>query len=158
MLNQVGMSLAVDILVKSLVLVAKGRIVNHIQFLTLRKMRSTYTKNWESSPSGVKEGAVFANGKYQVRQTSCPTQSKWFHGFLQGLEYRMGCQSDPNHGQLTVAIVHLLALTRVDTEEAEEAGSILEANKLWKVGAYVCMLMAASLCGHKGFYLELVDH
>jgi hypothetical protein len=38
-----GMSLAVDMLVKSLV--AKGRILDHVQFSTLRKMRSTYTKN-----------------------------------------------------------------------------------------------------------------
>jgi hypothetical protein len=43
MCNQVGMSLAVDILLKSLV--AKGRILDHVQFSTLRKMRSTYTKN-----------------------------------------------------------------------------------------------------------------
>jgi hypothetical protein len=45
--DQVGMSLAVDMLLK--LLVAKGRILDHVQFLTLRKMRSTYTKNWESS-------------------------------------------------------------------------------------------------------------
>ncbi len=98
------MSLAVDILVKSLV--AKGRILNHVQVLLLRKMRSNYTKNWELSPSGVKEGAAFANGKYRVRQTSCPAQLEWFHEFLQGLEYRMGCQSTPNHGLLMGAIVH----------------------------------------------------
>jgi hypothetical protein len=45
-------------------------------------------------------------------------------------------------------------LTRADTEEAEEAGSILEANELWKVGAYVCVLTAALLHGHEGFHLE----
>jgi hypothetical protein len=72
-LNQVGISLAVDILVKSLV--AKGRILDHVQFLMLMKMRSNYTKNWESSPSGVKERASFANDKYQVRQTYCSAQS-----------------------------------------------------------------------------------
>ena len=65
--DYVGMSLAVDMLVKSLV--AKGRILDHVQFSTLRKMRSNYTKNWESSPHGVMEGAAFANGKYRVRQT-----------------------------------------------------------------------------------------
>jgi hypothetical protein len=53
---------AVDMLLRSLV--AKGRILDHVQFATLQKMRSTYTKNWESSPAGVKEGAAFANGKY----------------------------------------------------------------------------------------------
>jgi hypothetical protein len=30
-----------------------------------------------------------------------------------------------------------------------------EADELWKVGAYVCILTAASLRGHKGVYLEL---
>jgi hypothetical protein len=117
-------------------------------------MRSTYTKNWESSPSGVKEGATFANGKYQVRP-SCPAQSEWFDDFLQGLEFRMGCQSDPNHGLLMGAIVHLLDLIKIDAEEAEEAEAALEANELWKVGVYVCILTAALLRGHKGFYLEL---
>jgi hypothetical protein len=59
MCNQVGMSLVVDILLKSLV--AKGRILDHVQFSTLRKVQSTYTKNWESSPAGVKEKVAFAN-------------------------------------------------------------------------------------------------
>ena len=49
----------------------------------------------------------------------------------------MGSQSDPNHGLLIGAIVHLLALMRSDAEEAKEAGSMAEADKLWKVGAYV---------------------
>jgi hypothetical protein len=49
------------------------------------------------------------------------------------------------------AIVHLLDLIRIDAEEAEEAKAVLEANKLWKGGAYVCILMAASLRGHEGF-------
>jgi hypothetical protein len=30
-----------------------------------------------------------------------------------------------------------------------------DANELWKVGAYVCTLTAASLRGHEGFYLDL---
>jgi hypothetical protein len=39
--------------------------------------------------------------------------------------------------------------------EAERLGSVAGANKLWKVGAYVCVLTAASLRGHEGFYLDL---
>jgi hypothetical protein len=84
--DPVGMSLAVDMLLKSLV--AKGRILDHVQFSTLQKMRSTYTKNWESSPAGVKEVSTIANGKYRVRQTNCPAQSEWFYDFLRGLEFR----------------------------------------------------------------------
>jgi hypothetical protein len=151
--DPVGMSLAVDMLLKSLV--AKGRILDHIQFAMLQKMTSTYTKNWESSPTGVKEGAAFANGKYRVRRTTCPAQSEWFYGFLRRLEFRMGCQSDPNHGLLMGAIVHLLDLIRIDADEAEEARAVLVANELWKGEAYVCILMAASLRGHEGFFMEL---
>jgi hypothetical protein len=72
--DEVGMNLAVDMLLKSLR--ARGRILDHFQYGTLRKMRATYTKNWESSPAGIREGAAFANGKYRVRQTSCPAQSE----------------------------------------------------------------------------------
>jgi hypothetical protein len=62
--DQVGMSLAVDILLK--LLVVKGKIMEHVQFAMLWKLRATYTKNWELSPARVKEGAAFANGKYRV--------------------------------------------------------------------------------------------
>jgi hypothetical protein len=67
----------------------------------------------------------------------------------------MGCQSDPNHGLLMGAIVYLLGLMRADAEEAEEGGCNSDTNKLWKVGAYDCILTAASLQGYEGFYLEL---
>ena len=157
--DPVGMSLAVDMLVKSLV--AKSCIANHVQFATLRKLRATYTKNWESSPAGVKEGASFAKGAGRIRPTSCPAQSEWFYDFLRGMEYRMGCQSEPNHGLLMGAIVHLLEILSVDAQEAEESGLELEANELWKAGAYFCTLTVASLRGHEGFYMDLAglrDH
>ncbi len=67
----------------------------------------------------------------------------------------MGCQLQPNHGLLVGAIVHLLALINKDTKEAKRLGLKTDANELWKLGAYVCVLAAASLRGHKGFYLDL---
>jgi hypothetical protein len=68
----------------------------------------------------------------------------------------MGCQSQPNHGLLIGAIVYLLDLMAEDAREAERLGLRSDANELWKVGAYVCTLTAASLWGHEGFYLDLV--
>jgi hypothetical protein len=56
---------------------------------------------------------------------------------------------------LVGTIVHLLALIDEDAKEAEHLGLKTDANKLWKLGAYVCVLTAASLCGHEGFYLDL---
>jgi len=73
----------------------------------------------------------------------------------------MGCQSEPNHGLLIGAIVHLLESLSVDAREAEESGMELEANELWKAGAYFCTLTVASLRGHEGFYMDLAglrDH
>ncbi len=110
--DPVGMGLAVDMLLKSLV--AKGCLEAHVQFSTLRCLQATHTKSWESSPMGVAEGALFAKGLGRIRPTSCPTQSEWFYDFLHGMEYRMGCQLQPNHGLLIGAIVHLLYLVEMD--------------------------------------------
>jgi hypothetical protein len=152
--GQFELSLVVDIFPN--LLVAKRKTVGHVQFAMLWKLRAMYIKNWELSPAGVKKGAAFANRKYRVRQTSCLAQLEWFHNFLHGLEFRMGCQSDPTHRLLMRAIVNLVGLIRANAE-AEEAGLTLDANKLWKVGIYFCILMAASLKGYKGFYLELAS-
>ncbi len=149
----VGMGLAVDMELKSLL--AKGRIREHVQLSMLRRLRATHTKNWELSPLGVAEGASFTKGLGRIPPTSWPSQSEWFYGFLGGMEYRMGCQSQPNHGLLVGAIVHLLALIDEDAKEAEGLGMRADANKLWKVGAYVCTLTAALLRRHESFYLDL---
>ena len=67
----IGMGLAVDMQLKSLV--TKGRIREHVQFSTLRHLRATHAKKWESSPLGVAEGASFSRGAGRVRPTSCPS-------------------------------------------------------------------------------------
>jgi len=71
------------------------------------------------------------------------------------MEYWMGSQLQPNHGLLIGAIIRLLDLIDEDAKEAARLDSVLEANELWKVGAYICVLTAASLRGHKGFYFDL---
>jgi hypothetical protein len=73
------------------------------------------------------------------------------------MEYQMGSQSQPNHGLLIGAVVHLLDLMETGAREAWETGLIAEANELWKKGAYICTLTAASLQGHEGFYLDLAS-
>ena len=55
------------------------------------------------------------------------------------------------------AIIYLLELITEDAREADQVGPKSDANKLWKVGAYVCVLTAASLCRHDGFYLDLAE-
>ncbi len=101
------------------------------------------------------KGALFAKGLGQICPTSCPLQSEWFYDFMHGMEYWIGCQLQPNHCLLIGAIVHLLRLIEVDVREAEEVGSVVAANELWKIGANVFTLTAALLQGHEGFYLDL---
>ena len=67
----------------------------------------------------------------------------------------MGSQAQPDQAVRIGAIVHLLHLIKSDAQCAEDTGYVADANYLWKVGAYVCVLTAASLRGHKGFYVEL---
>ena len=69
----------------------------------------------------------------------------------------MGSQSQPDQAVRVSAIVHLLHLIKADAQCAEDSGYTSDANYLWKVGLYVCVLTAASLRGHEGFYVELAS-
>jgi hypothetical protein len=149
----VGMGLVVDMELK--VLVARGCIREHVQFSTLHCLRATHTKNCESSPLGVAEGASFANGMGCIRPMLCLSQSEWFYDVLRGMEYWMGYRSQPNHRLLMGGIVQFMELVAEDAMEAERLGPAAGTNKLWKMEAHVCVLTAASLRGLEGFYLDL---
>ena len=151
--DSTGMGIAIGMQLKSIT--AKGRIVQNPQYATVRGVRGTASLNWQTSPFGVGESSSFAKGKGRVRPTSCPTQSDWFYYFCLGMELRMGSQAQPDHAVQMGALVHLLNLIKGDAQCAEDVGFVSDANYLWKVGAYLCVLTAASLRGHEGFYLEL---
>jgi len=72
--------------------------------------------------------------------------------FLRGMENRMGFDSRADHGVAIEAIVQVLQYIR---EDAVEMRDVEEANLLWKIGAFICLLTAASLRGYEGFYLDL---
>jgi len=151
--DKVGMSLAVDELHYSIT--GRGRINDHVQFDTIRKLRSSYTKMWESSPRGVLEGASFAKGTGRVRPTECPAQSDWFRDFSSGCEYRMGYETMADHGVPIMAIVDVLIYIRRDADNAEFLDDQMEANELWKIGAFICIVTAGSLRGYEGFFTDL---
>ena len=151
--DQYGMGLAADMLAKSLV--AKGRLGPQITYSTMRKLRGTNTKNYDSSPLGVSEGASFSHGAGRTRPTSCPSQSEWMQDFLRGAEYRMGHESAADHGVSITVIVEALKRVKADALEAEEFGNQEEADALFMFGAYLCLCTSASLRGYEGFYLCL---
>jgi hypothetical protein len=145
----VGMSLAIEMLMYSQSVA--GHIKDHIQFDTMRKLRSTFSRSWDSSPIGVTEGAAFSRGTGKVRMTSCPSQSQWFTDFLLGAQDRMGYDTKKQLPLQLKAIVKMLELVRQDLDEREAAESAL----LLRFGALVAILTAGSLRGHEGFYLDI---
>ena len=145
----VGMSLAVEMLQKSIT--AKGRIKWHIQFDTMRKLRSTFSCSWDSSPLGIKEGSSFSKGIAKVRITSCPSQSQWFTNFLLGAQDRMGYDTNNQLALSIKCIVTMLDMIKTHALEMDDT----YARRLYKTGALVTILTAASLRGYEGFYLDL---
>jgi hypothetical protein len=143
------MGLAVDMLMKSLV--AKGQIGTHIQFDTMQETRSTYTKMWESSPTGIAEGSSFSGNASKIRFTSCPSQSVWFGDFLLGAEDRMGYDMRKQKYLPIPVVVEQLRLIKRDASLPDNP----QANTLVKLGALICILTAGSLRGHEAFYTDL---
>ena len=64
----------------------------------------------------------------------------------------MGYDTHADHAVLMEALVILLDYTKKDAEECRDQ---LEANELWNIGAFICMVTSASLMGYEGFYTDL---
>ena len=109
-----------------------------MQFDTIRKLRSTDAKVYESSPSRVGEGLSFAKGTVRVRSTSCPSQSEWMQDVLWGIECMMGYDIEADH------VVPIDMLVAVLDYIKKECSDKLKANELWKIGAFICLVMSAS--------------
>lgn len=148
--DQLGMGVALDMVMYSLE--AVGRNEKAVQYETLRQIRSTATRNYDSSPKGVSERVCFSAGKGKVRPTKCPTQSEFFTNFGKGCEYRMGSESKANKAVSIRVIVELLSRVKSDINATEE---VTEKNELTKFGAFIAMCTAASLRGCEGFLADL---
>ena len=71
-------------------LVQPSRAGGKYRLYSMRDVRKTYTKTYDSLPQGASEGSSFSGNASKVRFTNCPTQSVWFSDFLLGAEDRMG--------------------------------------------------------------------
>ena len=151
MKDVVGMSTAVDMLFNSITAKPRLKGEHHIQFESMRRVRSTFTKSWESSAQGIQEGSAFASGFGKANLTTCPTQQEWFGQFLRGAEIRMGYATKANRSLTTPTVVRLLEIIR---REAEEETPLI-AREYYKVGAAVATAVCASLRGPEVFQLDL---
>lgn len=150
--DPVGMGCAVDMLYRSIAIVAKGRISEHIQFNTMRKGRSIQTLLWSSSPTGTLEGATFSGNASRIRFTTCPTQSTWFGDFLLGAQDQMGYKTKNQKAVQISAVARQIEMIEADLDNAK---SHEQAHFLVKVATLITILTMASLRGHEGFYLDI---
>ncbi len=150
-MDNVGMGVAVDMIVYSLT--AKPRLSGQrfIQYASVRKARSTYTCGWESSPRGLEEGSSFSRGFGKATLTSCPTQQKWFGSFSLGMEARMGYTSGANKAFQIKTVVRVLELVK---EEAIDAVPGFR-DDLYKFGAAVVVAQCGSLRGPEVLTMDL---
>ena len=146
-----GMGVAVDMIVYSLTAKPKLAGQRFIQYATARKLRSTNTCLWESSPLGIDEGSSFSQGFGKATLTSCPTQQKWFGLFSLGMESRMGYTTEANKALRIDAVVKLLELVREDAEEAPP-GYVAD---LYKLGAAIVVAQCGSLRGPEVLTMDL---
>ena len=63
----------------------------------------------------------------------------------------MGYDTQKDLRILVVAILEVLRLIKEDAERASQ----VEANQLWKIGAFICITTSCALRGYEGLYFNL---
>ena len=149
--DTVGMGLAVEMLYHSIVAKPKLRGQQFIQYDSMRKLRSTFTQLWRSSPRGIAEGAAFAGGFTKTKATQCPSQSDWFTNFSQGAEARMGYTTQSNRP----LHIHTISLALDLIKHEIRSQPPLLAYEYVKLGAAIVTALAGSLRGPEVFMLDL---
>jgi len=135
--------------------------LTHLQFDTIRKIRTSYSHVHEVSV-GANNTATHAFrtllGK-MFSNTSCPTQSRVFKKYMEGMLERMGKQTKSNMA-LDYKVLHLILKS---FEEELSCIGISEKRVRWihMCGCFLLLSFVLSLRGNEGFMVEahgLVSH
>jgi hypothetical protein len=81
-----GMGIAIVMLESSL---RPGRYDSHVQYRTIRKLRSAYFNVYHASLHG-QNATVMAKETRKLSVTTCPTYAEFFEWFMRGMHKRMG--------------------------------------------------------------------
>jgi hypothetical protein len=106
-----GMSVAIAMVLKSL---EPGRYQEHQQFETIRKLRSSYSNLYMSSPQGAFSLRTVGGERAKHYLTDSPTQSLWFERFCTGCLRRMG-QEVRQDWAIPLPVMHAL-MNSLDSE------------------------------------------
>ena len=125
----------------------------HTQFVTIRKLRTSYSSQFKASPAAnLSHHALVNNKGHHVRLVDDKCGSLWFNRFMTGMKARMGSTWKPNK-----ALSHALMKAVICKVEGR-----IEANKdrrdihKWiTFSTYSIISYVISLRGTEGLMLEL---
>jgi hypothetical protein len=126
---------------------------SHLQFDTVRKLRSSYSNQVRASPQANLEATSMgdAKGNYQ-RFSTDPCGSFWFFRFMKGLKCRMGQDWRPNKA-MSVEL-YLKVLEEIELR-IEGAPSPRDHNRWIVFHTYAVVSYVLSLRGREGLLLDL---
>mmetsp|Transcript_25276 Transcript_25276/g.62236 ORF Transcript_25276/g.62236 Transcript_25276/m.62236 type:complete len:350 (-) Transcript_25276:812-1861(-) len=116
-----GMRLAVTLLIRSM---DKGNYTRHVQFETVRKVRSGYSNYVHASVGGV--GSVFiADEGGATAITNSPSNSLWFRRFMKGMHKRMGDVWIPDRAITIDELKAAFAILEEDWNVMKQVGNVI---------------------------------
>jgi hypothetical protein len=126
---------------------------NHLQWDTVRKLRSSYALFSRISPQASTTVLALVDDQGQVQGfTQDPTSSFWFSRFLLGCRRRMGQDWGPNRALTTELVIEVL---KVANQRLGESESPEDTNRWLVFLAYSVITYTLSLRGSEGFLLDL---
>lgn len=143
-----GMLQALMVLMRS---TEKGKKKSTVQYSTARKARSTLTTLWEVSPeSGSDIVLSSASRKGRYIATLCPSESRWYQRFAQGICARMGDVVAQDRAY-TIEVLHAL----LSSYEAEwsQTDDFMPTKTL----SSCLFLLVSCLGGMRGFEVMWTD-
>jgi len=125
----------------------------HLQFETIRKLRTAYANFERASAAKAHNHLVLDGGAGESKEISdLITSSLWFRRFITGCKARMGQIHKPNLALTTELIVKLLSLI---TQQIQEAEQLKDQFDLVVFGNFVVFSYVLSLRGSEGAMLNL---
>jgi hypothetical protein len=126
---------------------------SHLQYETIRKLRSAYSNQVRASPQSNKEAMSIGDvkGNYS-RFSTDPCGSFWYFRFMKGLKYRMGQEWRPNKG---MSIELYLRVLEAAEERILGAPSPRDLNRWIAFHTYAVVSYVLSLRGKEGLILDL---
>ena len=126
----------------------------HLQFDTVRKLRSAANTIYESTARGSEDGYTFkkVGGSDILHVNEGPTQSIWYVKFALGMKRRMGQVTNRNK-PLTSEVLKLI-LAKMENEMYEDSASPDHARLLIMAGVYFVTVYGSSLRGNEGFMMD----